>query len=646
MKALRKNKLTVIAPAHGPSPLSACKPSPLFKGRGKLVPSLSREGEGFMAIIALAILVGMLAGQVRAGDVVINEVAWAGHSGYESDEWIELKNTTGSPIDLTGWKIYDEGASTVLITLDGSIGANGFFLVESGDDNTVSNIAGDTVGTFSSDLSDYGEHLQLKDATSVLIDEVNCSSSGWFAGTGAGAPICSTMERKDPGISGNLSTNWASNDGITTNGLDAGSNPINGTARSQNSAYSVAPILINENFEGSFPPAGWCIEGGTVADTVYFHSPNTSAWMNLEYDTLITPLLTSPGILFYWCRSTGLSDLSIQWSTVTDGAWYHLPGSPKTTLFSTDTSLDPNIFKKRAFDITAFEDIYIRFSPFDGSAGLKPYWIDDVLVTVKGAPKPPADRFDSHLGTSFFKGGSAAAESTLLQLWSPAQEWRVDFLHSSGEWLTEGSEDTSTRSLIPEEGFRVEFRGEMPDYSSFYLGAGLKMDGYYHDIYKREWNEQTINPGYPNWDDDAVITYLSYNLPLEARFTQDLDNFPSHLPGTSQPMFGGMEGLESDWIIFLDRDIGSGPEDVIIYFDNQDVSTGLRWEYFAPISKMGDPVGSELVISPGSPFAIIQFWNPDDSYYGEWSNWTLGDGCPYQNGGTKDIKTYLKYTSD
>jgi len=37
--------------------------------------------------------------------VIINELAWAGSSSDWRDEWIELKNTTGEDINLTGWQI-------------------------------------------------------------------------------------------------------------------------------------------------------------------------------------------------------------------------------------------------------------------------------------------------------------------------------------------------------------------------------------------------------------------------------------------------------------------------------------------------------------------------------------------------------------
>jgi len=171
-----------------------------------------------------------------AGTVVINEVAWAGHSGYTSDEWIELYNTGSSSVNLTGWKLYEGGGATLIITLSGSIAGKGYFLIERDDNNTVSNIAADTVGTFGGNgLLNTGEYLQLKDSAGVLKDEVNCSA-GWFAGQAS--PGYYSMERKNPSVSGNTSTNWAANNGVTRNGLDAAGKPINGTAKAQNSVYS------------------------------------------------------------------------------------------------------------------------------------------------------------------------------------------------------------------------------------------------------------------------------------------------------------------------------------------------------------------------------------------------------------------------
>ena len=169
---------------------------------------------------------------VAAGSVVINEIAWGGTAASTSDEWIELHNTTGGPFNLSGWSLHKAGGATVYCTLTGTIEANGFYLVERTDDTAVSDISADRIG--GNGLHNSGEHLTLQFG-STIIDEVNCAG-GWFAGSAS--PSYYTMERKDPAVSGNLAENWAQNDGATLNGLDANSNPLNGTARVQNSVYA------------------------------------------------------------------------------------------------------------------------------------------------------------------------------------------------------------------------------------------------------------------------------------------------------------------------------------------------------------------------------------------------------------------------
>jgi hypothetical protein len=170
---------------------------------------------------------------VEPGDVVINEIGWAGTAAGPADEWIELYNTTDRDIDMENWAIYREGGSDMIDSLANTIAAHGYYLMMRNDDygwDTVQGVDWDWWYYFC-DLADRGEHLQLKYGTTV-VDEVNCTG-GWFAGRPDG---CYTMERIDSAGPASDPSNWASNDGVTTNGLDANGNRLNGTARSVNSA--------------------------------------------------------------------------------------------------------------------------------------------------------------------------------------------------------------------------------------------------------------------------------------------------------------------------------------------------------------------------------------------------------------------------
>lgn len=67
----------------------------------------------------------------RAGDVVINEINWAGSSKSIADEWIELKNTTNQEIDISNWTlegVTSNGGDLILPALS-SIPALDYFLI-------------------------------------------------------------------------------------------------------------------------------------------------------------------------------------------------------------------------------------------------------------------------------------------------------------------------------------------------------------------------------------------------------------------------------------------------------------------------------------------------------------------------------------
>ncbi|MCX6792165.1 MAG: lamin tail domain-containing protein [Candidatus Gottesmanbacteria bacterium] len=61
--------------------------------------------------------------------VVINEIMWMGSSSHDNDEWIELRNTTNTTVNLAGWYLTGAGAGASVINLTGSIGPNGYYLV-------------------------------------------------------------------------------------------------------------------------------------------------------------------------------------------------------------------------------------------------------------------------------------------------------------------------------------------------------------------------------------------------------------------------------------------------------------------------------------------------------------------------------------
>jgi len=141
--------------------------------------------------------------------VVINEIMWMGSTVAADDEWIELKNLTEGPVDVSSWTI--DGLGTGAITIPGGTGqipADGYMIItkyDPADPNTT--IVGDQLGAnvvvvidAGIDLADAGEQLVLKDAagTPNIIDQANASP--WFSGDGSSKY---SMERNEAGTAGN-----------------------------------------------------------------------------------------------------------------------------------------------------------------------------------------------------------------------------------------------------------------------------------------------------------------------------------------------------------------------------------------------------------------------------------------------------------
>ena len=126
-----------------------------------------------------------------------------------SDEWIELYNNTQRSITLDSWRLAAQDG-TPNISLSGVIPANGFYLLERTNDETVPNISADKIYTGA--LGNSGEYLILYDNSNNVVDEIDCSA-GWVNGDNS---TKQTMEK--------IFTGWQTSE-----------NP-NGTPKFQNSA--------------------------------------------------------------------------------------------------------------------------------------------------------------------------------------------------------------------------------------------------------------------------------------------------------------------------------------------------------------------------------------------------------------------------
>ena len=181
--------------------------------------------------------------EISSSPIVINEVAWAGSAAASSDEWGELYNKTSETLQLSSVTLA-AGNGTPYIPLSGTIAAGGYYLIERGTDgNAVSDVAGDLNVPFSgllagSGLEDAGEVLSLihggTGIASTTVDSTPAvsSCSGWCGGS---LTSYTSMEKKNPALSGALASSWAGNNTYTKNGKDSAGAYWKATPKSQNS---------------------------------------------------------------------------------------------------------------------------------------------------------------------------------------------------------------------------------------------------------------------------------------------------------------------------------------------------------------------------------------------------------------------------
>lgn len=163
--------------------------------------------------------------------VVISEVNWFGNDDT-ADEWIELRNTTASTVQLSEWTIENAGTSgTPNLQLDNgtSIPAGGYLVVAKmqgpdADGERTSLTGVENVQLHDVSLVNGGEQLVLKDPDGTVIDST--PTGMWPAGNGE---VEYSMERRDDITGGGYTDGtlasswytWSSLDGTDTTSVDS-----------------------------------------------------------------------------------------------------------------------------------------------------------------------------------------------------------------------------------------------------------------------------------------------------------------------------------------------------------------------------------------------------------------------------------------
>ncbi len=164
----------------------------------------------------------------RSSPIVINELQFDPISNNPDDEYVELYNRSGAPLDLGGWRL--RGGVSFNLPVGTTLAADGYLVVARNAARLRSRypqlVAANCLGDYSGSLANGGERLELNkpddlvstnalgqlrtNVIHVAVDEVTYGAGGRWGRHAAGGG--SSLERIDARADGRLAPNWADSD--------------------------------------------------------------------------------------------------------------------------------------------------------------------------------------------------------------------------------------------------------------------------------------------------------------------------------------------------------------------------------------------------------------------------------------------------
>ncbi len=175
-------------------------------------------------------------------DIIINEI---GAYPTSTHEWIEIWNKGSAPIDLTGWKFWENSTNHGLSvsTTDFIVAPNEYAVIVQDDKQFILDYPGFAGSIFDSSwssLNESGEEIGLKDNTGNFIEKFTYVSATNFS-----------LQRRDSSLADYTSANWAEHASGNTVGalnvfLSTSTTPTSSPSSSSTPISSFSSITINE----------------------------------------------------------------------------------------------------------------------------------------------------------------------------------------------------------------------------------------------------------------------------------------------------------------------------------------------------------------------------------------------------------------
>lgn len=243
--------------------------------------SLLRRGITIVAsatlVIGVAVAQQNSAAAAAPGEVVINELMYNPVSGLDSDEFLELANTTSNPIDMSGWTF---GGVTATLPAGATIPAHGFFVLSPDAARFSTTYGGNPNAIYTGKLANGGETVSVSDAGGNVIDSVTFSDTdGWPVTPDGLGP---SLELIDPTQNHNDPLDWAASTATVGNTVGA----TNSVART-----GLGPRISNMTASPSVPAANQPV---TVTATIT-NFIGAALFYRVDFGSEVSMALTSDG---------------------------------------------------------------------------------------------------------------------------------------------------------------------------------------------------------------------------------------------------------------------------------------------------------------------------------------------------------------
>lgn len=151
--------------------------------------------------------------------IVINEINYNSEPYFDTEDWVEFYNNSGSTIDLSGWLFKDSNDTNIFAIPSETILCEDEYLVLCRDITSFTfrfPYVDNYLGNLNFRLSDGGELIRLFDSFGNIVDSLTYDDEApWPTEPDGDGP---TLALKDPSSDNSLPENWAASSGHGTPG--------------------------------------------------------------------------------------------------------------------------------------------------------------------------------------------------------------------------------------------------------------------------------------------------------------------------------------------------------------------------------------------------------------------------------------------